>query len=383
MNLARWWRSRFAWTVMAVAVVAALAIGARSGPGAQTPAQRVNRLASQIRCPGCTDLSAAESSAPSAVAVRRFIANQVRAGRSDQAIDSFLVSRYGSGILLQSPSNGVGAVLWLIPIGGGILLVVILAGVAYRRRREHADLGVPVPVTADPEPPPLAAVPLPVLEPVSAARPMAAPGGVARKLLGRGPRRNALGVAGLASLVVAGALAAGWGPGGHPAGTTSGQAAASTAGSPPARSEQEMAEQMIRARTLVSSGQYAPALQLLDQVLQRQPNLPQALAYRGWVLRLTGVAAHRPGLVGQGRASVATAVAEDPSYPDARAFLGYILFQDDHDPAGAVAQFRAFLADDPPPEMVDLTHTVVAQAFAAVGQPVPAPSTAALVPTPR
>lgn len=376
MNLARWWRSRIAWTVMAVAVVAALAIGARSSPGPERSAQRVNRLASQIRCPGCTDLSAAESSAPSAVAVRRFIGNQVSAGRSDQAIDSFLVSRYGSGILLQPPTNGVGAALWLIPIGGGIFLVAILAAVAYRRRREHTDHGDLVPVTA-PEPPP------PAPAPVTGARPMVAEGGVARRRLDRGPRRNALGVAGLVSLVVAGVLVVGWRPGGHPAETTSGRATAATPGPPAAGSEQEVAEEMVRAQRLVSSEQYAQALQLLDQVLRRQPDLPQALAYRGWILRLTGVAAHRPGLVRQGRASVAIAVAEDPSYPDARAFLGYMLFQDDHDPAGAVTQFRAFLADDPLPEMVDLTHTVVTQAFAAVGQAVPPAGTAPLASTQR
>lgn len=134
------------------------------------------------------------------------------------------------------------------------------------------------------------------------------------------------------------------------------------------------------ARGLVASGQYARSLQLLDQVLQRQANQPQALAYRGWVLRLTGVAAHRAGLMQQGKASVALAVADDPTYPDARVFLGYILFQDDHDPADAVVQFRQFLADAPLPQMVDQTHAVVAQAFAAVGQPVPPASTAASPP---
>ncbi|PZS23153.1 MAG: hypothetical protein DLM54_01805, partial [Acidimicrobiales bacterium] len=209
---------------------------------------------------------------------------------------------------------------------------------------------------------------------------------------GRGSRRNALGLVGLASLVVAGALAAGWGPGGHlrastagqpavstsgqPAASPSGQPAASSAGSPAGEADQRTAQQIAMARGLVASGQYARSLQLLDQVLQRQANQPQALAYRGWVLRLTGVAAHRAGLMQQGKASVALAVADDPTYPDARVFLGYILFQDDHDPADAVVQFRQFLADAPLPQMVDQTHAVVAQAFAAVGQPVPPASTA-------
>ena len=51
--------------------------------------------------------------------------------------------------------------------------------------------------------------------------------------------------------------------------------------------------------------------------------------------------------------------------------MAYILIQDAHDPVGASEQFRAFLADHPQAEMVALTRDVVAQAFAAVGQPVP------------
>jgi hypothetical protein len=83
------------------------------------------------------------------------------------------------------------------------------------------------------------------------------------------------------------------------------------------------------------------------------------------------VAGHDQALLAQGRASVGTAVAQDPGYPDAHVFLGYILFQDARDPVGASEQFRAFLADHPQAQMVALTRDVVAQAFAAVGQPVP------------
>lgn len=365
-----WWRSRLAWLVMALTVAVALFIGARPGSGSQTPAQRVNQLASQVRCPGCTDLSAAESSAPSAVAVRQYIASQVKAGRSDQSIDAFLVSRYGPGILLQPPSNGIGAVLWLVPIGGGLILAAVLVVVTRRRRRQAAG-GEPAPMAAPgvPTAPVVPALPelvgaaplVPVAPALPVPTPMAKPGLAWARWLGRGRRRKVVGLAGLASLAVAGALVAGLESSGHSAAST--PVAAGSA--------QQLAAQLLRARTLASGGQYAQSLKLLDQVLQGYPDQPQALAYRGWVLRLTGVAAHRPGLVQQGRASVAQAVEEDPSYPDARVFLGYMDLQDQHDPAAAVVQFRQFLADGPPPLMVDLTRSVVAQAFAAVGQPVP------------
>lgn len=138
--------------------------------------------------------------------------------------------------------------------------------------------------------------------------------------------------------------------------------------------DQRLAQQLLQARVLAGQGKDLDAVKLYDKVLAVAPHQPEALAYRGWLLRLTGVAAHDPALMAQGRASVASAVAQDPGYPDARAFLGYILYQDAHDPVGASEQFRVFLADHPQAQMVALTRDVVAQAFAAVGQPVPAAS---------
>lgn len=134
---------------------------------------------------------------------------------------------------------------------------------------------------------------------------------------------------------------------------------------------QRLAQELVQARVLSTQGNDLDAIKLYDKVLAVSPRQPEALAYRGWLLRLSGVAGHDQALLAQGRASVEAAVAQDPSYPDARVFLGYILFQDAHDPAGAAAQFRAFLADHPQAQMVSLTSDVVAQAFAAIGQPVP------------
>ncbi len=135
--------------------------------------------------------------------------------------------------------------------------------------------------------------------------------------------------------------------------------------------DQRLAQELVQARVLSTQGRDLDAIKLYDKVLAVEPRQPEALAYRGWLLRLAGVSGHDQALLAQGRASVGAAVLQDPGYPDARVFLGYILFQDAHDPVGATAQFRAFLADHPQAQMVSLTSDVVAQAFAAVGQPVP------------
>jgi tetratricopeptide (TPR) repeat protein len=134
------------------------------------------------------------------------------------------------------------------------------------------------------------------------------------------------------------------------------------------------ARDLTQARADANGGDELGAVRLYQQVLSADPRQPEALAYEGWDLRQAGEAGRDARLVSQGRADVEAALAASPRYPDAHAFLGYMLLQDDHDVAGAVTQFRAFLADHPPAEMVSLTAAVVAQAFAAEGQPVPPPS---------
>jgi hypothetical protein len=57
-------------------------------------------------------------------------------------------------------------------------------------------------------------------------------------------------------------------------------------------------------------------------------------------------------------------VQADSRYPDARFFRGMLLYQDRSDPAGAVEEFRAFLANDPPPEMVPAVTEVMQRAAA-------------------
>jgi len=77
--------------------------GAFSGH-APTDQERAASLEAQIRCPSCEDLSVAQSSTSSAIAVRHQIAAMIAAGQSDQAIESSLVARYGGTILLKPPT---------------------------------------------------------------------------------------------------------------------------------------------------------------------------------------------------------------------------------------------------------------------------------------
>ncbi|MGQ0521648.1 MAG: cytochrome c-type biogenesis protein [Actinomycetota bacterium] len=117
----------------------ALFVGAGAGDGPPTAASRTARLSSEVRCPTCEGLSAAESETPASVAIRQEIRRRVDAGETDDQIRGFLVSRYGRDILLTPAGTGVAALVWALPVvavvggAGGLVL-------ALRRRRSVPHL---------------------------------------------------------------------------------------------------------------------------------------------------------------------------------------------------------------------------------------------------
>jgi tetratricopeptide (TPR) repeat protein len=126
------------------------------------------------------------------------------------------------------------------------------------------------------------------------------------------------------------------------------------------------------ALALETEGKAVEALQLYDEILASDPDNVEALAYRGWLLK-------RAGLADEALASLDRAVAVDPTFADAHFFRGMVLYQDRDDPAGAVIEFQAFLANNPPPDFVDAVGEVLAQAQAAAAAKAttPTPTTTA------
>ncbi|MBV8463383.1 MAG: cytochrome c-type biogenesis protein CcmH, partial [Acidimicrobiales bacterium] len=124
------------WTCFGVVVVVALVVGSgvlRSSP--PSPAARAAAIEAQLRCPSCEDLSVAQSSAPTAVAVRAAIRHQMAEGRSDAQIESYLVSRYGSGIELAPPAHGWSLLVWLVPAVAGVVALGAVVVLFVRRER--------------------------------------------------------------------------------------------------------------------------------------------------------------------------------------------------------------------------------------------------------
>ena len=114
----------------------------------------------------------------------------------------------------------------------------------------------------------------------------------------------------------------------------------SATGSVSVSSAQLEQETLDRAAILGSEGRVAEAVQLYNQVLQKDPNQPDALVYGGWLVRLAGLASKNQLVVARGDASVARAVKIAPAYPDGHALFGVILYEDFGRPGAASVQFR-------------------------------------------
>jgi cytochrome c-type biogenesis protein CcmH len=117
---------------------AALAAGGVASPAVADPVleARVQDLSYKLRCLVCQNESIAESRAPLAEDLRNQVREQFAAGKSEDQIVDFLVSRYGDFVLYEPPFKPITLVLWLGP------LVLLLSGAGwllYRLRSRQRE----------------------------------------------------------------------------------------------------------------------------------------------------------------------------------------------------------------------------------------------------
>ncbi|HET6811786.1 MAG TPA: hypothetical protein VFH50_12320 [Acidimicrobiales bacterium] len=176
----------------------------------------------------------------------------------------------------------------------------------------------------------------------------------------RSRRRLRIAIAAVgAALVVAGALVLVVGGSGsrQPGQTVSGNV-------PPSP-----AQELVAARQAMATGDQVMALRLYQAVLNVEPNQPEALAYSGWLLRLSGDVQKNRALIDAAVAAERASEAADPAYPDPHFFLGVILLDDLHDPAAAIPQLTAYLGSSPSPAVRKAVEPVLARARQEAGAP--------------
>src|SRR5260370_7570566 len=98
----------------------------------ETLDQRVQNVASQLKCPICQGESVADSPSQLAQEMRGVIRQQLQAGRSEQQVVQYFVDRYGQQIVWSPPWQGFTLLAFLVPItllfvAAVLLFIVLLA----------------------------------------------------------------------------------------------------------------------------------------------------------------------------------------------------------------------------------------------------------------
>ncbi len=91
---------------------------------------RLKKLSSELRCLVCQNSTLADSDAPLAKDLRNEIRNQMQAGKTDDEVVEYLVTRYGDFVRFRPPVNASTALLWFGPfimlLIGAITLFLVL-----------------------------------------------------------------------------------------------------------------------------------------------------------------------------------------------------------------------------------------------------------------
>ena len=132
-------RVLFCLMALCIAALPALQQTARAGEAAPTEFdpgthKRVLGISQQLRCLVCQNQSIADSNAELAVDLRNQVVAQIKQGRTDKEIISYMVERYGDFVLYNPPLKASTVILW---VGPAVLFFVALIWgyVALRRRK--------------------------------------------------------------------------------------------------------------------------------------------------------------------------------------------------------------------------------------------------------
>jgi len=108
----------------------------------QVTADDVNRIAKQMYCPVCENEPLDACRTAACQQWRAQIGQMLSEGQSDQQIKDYFVARYGVRVLAQPPAQGTSLLLYVLPIVGLIVGVVIVVWLLRRLRARGAQAPV-------------------------------------------------------------------------------------------------------------------------------------------------------------------------------------------------------------------------------------------------
>ncbi|WP_310542766.1 cytochrome c-type biogenesis protein [Phenylobacterium sp.] len=126
-----------------VLLAAVFCVAAASDPSERLPdpgqEARARAIFAEVRCLVCQNESIDDSSAELAADLRLLVRDQIRSGKSDDQVRTYLTDRYGEFVLLKPAFSWGNAVLWGAPFVVVILGVLLLLR-NLRTPRPYAEL---------------------------------------------------------------------------------------------------------------------------------------------------------------------------------------------------------------------------------------------------
>jgi len=120
-----------------IVIVVGLAEGGAPVP---TDAERVNALASSIKCPFCNGESLSESQSSVAAEYRVIIAQRVADGATDDEVIDEFAANFGDSYILDTSTSSWSLALWIVPILAIVGGVVVVAWM-YSSGRQRGKVG--------------------------------------------------------------------------------------------------------------------------------------------------------------------------------------------------------------------------------------------------
>jgi len=110
---------------------------------------RARAISGGIRCLVCQNQSIDDSDASLARDLRLLVRERLKAGDSDQAVQDFLVARYGEFVLLKPTLSARNLVLWGLPLAALLVGGFAAFRLFGRRRAEESDTPAAAPLSAE------------------------------------------------------------------------------------------------------------------------------------------------------------------------------------------------------------------------------------------
>jgi len=102
--------------------------------------QRANSINKILMCPVCPGESIDQSQNDLAINMKEIVKQHIAGGKTDDQILDYFVQKYGVVVLMEPPREGLGILVWTVPLAAfGVAVISVLSSLYLMRRRGKGE----------------------------------------------------------------------------------------------------------------------------------------------------------------------------------------------------------------------------------------------------